>query len=159
MSEDDIFRFLTTLGRAHLRRRRRRPGSRPHSRLADRRRRSSATSSSARPTAPTPACCCPGIIATGVLGAIWGIRAEAVDPIETGWLLAVEILYLVSLFVLVPGMFAGVRRVRLLSLQARKTGQISDELTDALNDRGPLVFAILMAILLPVQVALVTLQP
>ena len=101
----------------------------------------------------------PGIIATGVLGAVWGIRAEAVDPIETGWLLAVEILYLVSLFVLVPGMFAGVRRVRLLSLQARKTGQISDELTDALNDRGPLVFAILMAIMLPIQVALVTLQP
>ena len=101
----------------------------------------------------------PGIIATGVLGAIWGIRAEAVDPIETGWLLAVEILYLVSLFVLVPGMFAGVRRVRLLSLQARKTGQISDELTDALNDRGPLVFAILMAIMLPIQVALVTVQP
>ena len=101
----------------------------------------------------------PGIIATGVLGAAWGIRAESVDPIETGWLLAAEILYLVSLFVLVPGMFAGVRRVRLLSLQARKSGQISDELTDALNDRGPLVFAILMSLLLPVQIALVTLQP
>ena len=101
----------------------------------------------------------PGIIATGVLGAVWGIRAESVDPIETGWLLAAEILYLVSLFVLVPGMFAGVRRVRLLSLQARKSGQISEELTDALNDRGPLVFAILMSLLLPVQIALVTLQP
>lgn len=101
----------------------------------------------------------PGIIATGVLGAIWGIRAEAVDPIETGWLLAVEVLYLLSLFVLVPGMFAGIRRVRLLSLQARKTGQLSDELTDALNDRGPLVFAVLMALLLPVQILLVTLQP
>ena len=101
----------------------------------------------------------PGIIATGVLGAIWGIRAETVDPIETGWLLAVEILYLISLFVLVPGMFAGVRRVRLLSLQARKSGQVSDELTDALADRGPLVFAVLMALLLPIQLALVTLQP
>ena len=101
----------------------------------------------------------PGIIATGVLGALWGIRADAVDPIETGWLLAVEVLYLVSLFVLVPGMFAGIRRVRLLSLQARKTGQISDELTDALNDRGPLVFAVLMAVLLPIQILLVTLQP
>jgi uncharacterized membrane protein len=101
----------------------------------------------------------PGIIATGVLGAIWGIRASGVDPIETGWLLAAEILYLVSLFVLVPGMFTGLRRVRLLSLQARKTGQISEELTDALNDRGPLVFANLMVILLPVQIALVTLQP
>lgn len=101
----------------------------------------------------------PGIIATGVLGAVWGIRADGVDPIETGWLLAVEILYLVSLFVLVPGMFAGVRRVRLLSLGARKSGTISEELTDALNDRGPLVFAVMMSILLPVQVALVTLQP
>lgn len=101
----------------------------------------------------------PGIIATGVLGAVWGISAASVDPIETGWLLAAEILYLVSLFILVPGMFAGVRRVRLLSLQARKTGTISEELTDALNDRGPLVFAILMNILLPVQIALVTLQP
>ncbi len=101
----------------------------------------------------------PGIIATGVLGALWGIRAEGVDPINTGWLLAVEVLYLVSLFVLVPGMFAGVRRVRLLSLQARKTGQLSAELTDALNDRGPLVFAIFMSVLLPVQAALVTVQP
>jgi len=101
----------------------------------------------------------PGIIATGVLGAVWGIRAQGVDPIETGWLLATEILYLISLFVLVPGMFAGVRRVRLLSLQARKSGNVSAELTDALNDRGPLVFAVLMSILLPVQVALVTLQP
>ncbi len=101
----------------------------------------------------------PGIIATGALGAVWGIRAESVDPIGTSWLLAVEVLYLVSLFVLVPGMFAGVRRVRLLSLQARKTGKLSDELSDALNDRGPLAFAILMCALLPVQIALVTLQP
>ena len=101
----------------------------------------------------------PGIIATGVLGAIWGIESDVVDPITTGWLLAVEILYLLALFVLVPGMFAGLRRVRLLSLQARKTGVVSDELQDALADRGPLVFAVLMLILLPVQVALVTLQP
>ena len=101
----------------------------------------------------------PGIIATGVLGAVWGISSDAADPITTGWLLAVEILYLIALFVLVPGMFAGLRRVRLLSLQARKTGVVSDELQDALADRGPLVFAVLMLILLPVQVALVTLQP
>ena len=100
----------------------------------------------------------PGIIATGVIGAVWGIRAETVDPIETGWLLAVEILYLISLFVFVPGMFAGVRRVRLLSLQARKSGKVSEELTDALDDRGPLVFAVLMVVMLLIQVALVTLQ-
>lgn len=101
----------------------------------------------------------PGIIAVGVLGAIWGIISDQVDPIGTGWLLAVEILYLIALFVLVPGMFAGLRRMRLLSLQARKTGRISEELQDALDDRGPLVFAVLMAILLPIQAALVTLQP
>ena len=81
----------------------------------------------------------PGIIASGVVGAVWGIRAEGVDPIGTGWLLAAEVLYLISLFILVPGMFAGVRRVRLLSLQARKTGKLSTELEDALADRGPLV--------------------
>lgn len=101
----------------------------------------------------------PGIIAVGVIGAIWAIRAENVDPIETGWLLAVEILYLLALFMAVPGMFAGLRPVRLLSLQARKTGEISAELEDALADRGPLTFAALMLILLPVQAALITLQP
>ena len=101
----------------------------------------------------------PGIIAVGVIGAIWGIRAENVDPVGTGWLLAVEVLYLLALFILVPGMFAGLRRVRLLSLQARKTGEISAELEDALADRGPLTFAALMLILLPVQAALITLQP
>ncbi len=101
----------------------------------------------------------PGIIATGVIGAVWGIRAESVDPIATGWLLAVEVLYLLSLFVFVPGMFAGIRRVRLLSLQARKTGELSAELEEALAERGPLVFALLMALLLPVQAMLVTLQP
>lgn len=101
----------------------------------------------------------PGIILTGVIGALWGIRSEAADPITTGWLLAVEILYLLALFVLVPGMFAGLRRVRLLSLQARKTGVVSADLEDALADRGPLAFAVMMLLLLPVQAALVTVQP
>lgn len=101
----------------------------------------------------------PGIILTGVLGAVWAIRSDDVDPVGTGWLLAVEALYLLALFVLVPGMFAGLRRVRLLSLQARKSGEISEELEDALADRGPLVFALIMAALIPVQAALVVLQP
>ena len=101
----------------------------------------------------------PGVIGLGVLGALWGISADRVDPIETGWLLALEILYLIVLFVLVPGMFAGLRRARLLSLQARKTGVISDELRETLEERGPLVFALMMCALLPVQAALATLQP
>lgn len=101
----------------------------------------------------------PGIILTGVLGALWAIRSDTADPIATGWLLALEILYLITLFVLVPGMFAGLRRVRLLSLAARKTGRVPPELEDALADRGPLVFAVLMAALLPIQAALAALQP
>ena len=101
----------------------------------------------------------PGIILTGVLGVLWAIRSDAVDPLGTGWLLAVEALYLVNLFILVPGMFAGLRRVRLLSLAARKTGEVSAELEDALADRGPLVFAVIMSVLLPVQAALAALQP
>lgn len=99
------------------------------------------------------------MIATGVVGAIWGIQSEAVDPIETGWLLALEVLYLITLFVLVPGMFAGLRRARLLSLQARKTGEVSRELRETLAERGPLVFAMAMCAMLPVQAGLATLQP
>ena len=101
----------------------------------------------------------PGIILVGVSGAIWAIRSDQVDPIETGWLLAVEALYLVGLFVLVPGMVAGLRRVRLLALQARKQGEITEELAETLADRGPLVFAIILLLLLPVQTALAVIQP
>lgn len=101
----------------------------------------------------------PGMILTGVTGIFWGISADHVDPIETGWLLTVEILYLFTLFICLPAMAAGLRRARLLALQSQKTGEISDELRETIADRGPLVFGTLMLILIVVMAALAVTKP
>lgn len=101
----------------------------------------------------------PGIILTGVTGLIWAIRSDRVDPVETGWLLTVELIYLFTLFVCVPAMAAGLRRARLLALQAQKSGEVSEELRETIADRGPLVFGTLMLILIVVMAALAVAQP
>ena len=88
----------------------------------------------------------PGIILVGVTGVLWAIRSDRVDPIETNWLLTVEALYLISLFVLLPGMAAGLRRARLLALQAEKTGEISEALKETVADRGPIALGTVMII-------------
>ncbi len=101
----------------------------------------------------------PGIILVGVTGLFWAIRSDAVDPVETGWLLTVEGLYLVAFFVLLPGMAAGLRRARLLALQAEKSGEISEALRETLEDRGPIALGTLMLVLIVVMAALAVTQP
>jgi len=101
----------------------------------------------------------PGIILTGVTGLIWAIRSDRVDPVETGWLLTVELIYLFTLFVCVPAMAAGLRRARLLAVQAQKSGVVSEELRETIADRGPLVFGTLMLILIVVMAVLAVAQP
>ncbi len=101
----------------------------------------------------------PGAILVGVTGVIWAIRSEQVDPIDTGWLVALEGLYLVILFFGIPALAAGLRRVRLLALQARKTGQISPEFEEILQDRAPIVVGTFIALLVPAMAALAILQP
>lgn len=101
----------------------------------------------------------PGVVLTGVTGLIWAIRADHLDPVETGWLLTVELIYLVILFVCIPAMAAGLRRARLLALQSQKSGEISDELRETIADRGPLVFGTLLLILIVVMTALAVTKP
>ena len=101
----------------------------------------------------------PGIVLVGVTGLIWGIRADQVDPVKTGWLVAVEVIYLVTLFICLPAMAAGLRRARLLALQAQKTGEISMELRETLADRGPLVFGTLMVFLVALMTAFAVAKP
>ncbi|MEE9277321.1 MAG: DUF2269 family protein [Dehalococcoidia bacterium] len=101
----------------------------------------------------------PGIILVGVSGLIWAIRADYVDPVETGWLLAVELIYLFTLFICLPGMAAGLRRARFLALQAQKSGEISPELRETLADRGPMVFGTLMLFLVALMAALAVTKP
>ncbi len=101
----------------------------------------------------------PGIILVGVTGVLWAIRSDRVDPIETNWLLTVEALYLISLFVLLPGMAAGLRRARLLALQAEKTGEISEALKETVADRGPIALGTVMIILVLVMTVLAVIRP
>lgn len=101
----------------------------------------------------------PGVVLTGVTGLIWAISADHLDPVETGWLLTVELIYLVVLFICIPAMAAGLRRARLLALQSQKSGEISDELRETIADRGPLVFGTLLLILIVVMTALAVTKP
>ena len=101
----------------------------------------------------------PGIILVGVTGLLWAIRSDYVDPVETGWLLTVEVLYLVAFFVLLPGMAAGLRRARLLALQAEKSGEISEALKETLEDRGPIALGTVMLVLIVAMAALAVTQP
>ncbi|HJN92511.1 MAG TPA: hypothetical protein QGF05_07285, partial [Dehalococcoidia bacterium] len=76
-----------------------------------------------------------------------------------GWLLTMEVLYLVILFICVPAMAASLRRARFLALQAQKTGEVSDALRETIADRGPIVFGTLMLILIVVTAALAVTKP
>lgn len=101
----------------------------------------------------------PGIILVGVTGLIWAIVSERVDPIETGWLLAVEGIYLFVLFVCVPAMAASLRRARLLALLALKSGEVSPALAETLADRGAIVVGTLIFLLVLLMTALAVAQP
>lgn len=101
----------------------------------------------------------PGIILAGISGIFWALRSDHFDPIATGWLLTVEVLYLVALFICLPAMAASLRRARFLALHSQKTGEISDELRETIADRGPLVFGTLMLLLIVLMTALAVTKP
>ena len=101
----------------------------------------------------------PGIILTGISGIFWALRSDHFDPIETGWLFTIEVIYLVALFICLPAMAASLRRARFLAIQSQKTGEISDELRETIADRGPIVFGTLMLLLIIVITALAVTKP
>ena len=101
----------------------------------------------------------PGLILVGVTGLVWAIRSDVYDPIETGWLLAVEGLYLFVLFVCFPAMSAGLRRARILALQALKSGEISPELEETLADRAPIVVGTVIVLVIALAAALAITKP
>ncbi len=101
----------------------------------------------------------PGLILVGVTGLVWAIRSDIYDPIETGWLLAVEGLYLFVLFVCFPAMSAGLRRARILALQALKSGEVSPELEETLADHAPLVVGTVIVLMSVLAAALAITKP
>ena len=97
-------------------------------------------------------------LATGLTGFAWA-AAENINLVTTGWLLALELIYAVDVFIFLPLLGVGLRRVRLLALQAKKRGETSQELEDAINDRVPVVFGTLMVLTVPVMTWLAIYKP
>ena len=100
----------------------------------------------------------PGVIAVGVTGVFMWTEMDY-NLITTGWLLAQETLYLVSLLVCLPLVGVGLRRARLASLQAEKAGGTTPELEEALADNVPIVFSGIATLLLPVMAYLAIFKP
>jgi len=92
----------------------------------------------------------PGIIAVGVTGVFTWAQMDY-NLVATGWLLAQEVLYLVSLLVCLSLIGLGLRRMRPASLQAEKAGGVTPELEEALADNVPIVVSGIAALLLAVM--------
>ena len=100
----------------------------------------------------------PALIATGVTGFAWAAAID-MNPVTTGWLVLLEVVFALDVFVFVPLMGVGLRRVHLLALQAEKQGAVTEALRDALADNVPLVFGSLVVLSVPVQLLLAVFKP
>ena len=100
----------------------------------------------------------PGTIALMFTGYAWA-TASGVNVIVTWWLVALQVLTMVDLFIFIPLMGVGLRRVRFLALAAQKQGEITPELKDAMADNVPLVFSTLIALTIPLMVWLPVFKP
>ena len=100
----------------------------------------------------------PGLIASGLTGFAWAAAID-MNPVTTGWLVALEVLFALDVFIFVPLMGVGLRRVHLLALQAQKQGAVTDALRDALADNVPLVFGSLVVLSIPLQLVLAVFKP
>ena len=99
-----------------------------------------------------------GMLATGLSGFAWA-ASEDTNLVTTGWLLALEIVFAIDVFIFLPLLGVGLRRVRLLALQSKKQGEVSDELQGALDDRVPVVFGTLLVATVPVMTWLAVFKP
>lgn len=100
----------------------------------------------------------PGYIAAGVTGVAWAAGADW-NLVTTGWLLALEIVYMLDVFVALPLLGVGLRRVRYLALQANKRGEVTPELTAALADNVPVVFVTILVATVPLMAWLAVFKP
>lgn len=100
----------------------------------------------------------PGAIAAGATGVfLWAQMGY--NLISTGWLLAQEGLYILTILVCLPLIGMGLRRARLAALESRKTGRTTPELEQALGDNAPLVFSGIATLLVPLMAFLAVFKP
>ena len=100
-----------------------------------------------------------GIIALSAVAVGAAVLFIRRQPEALAMLLTVGALYLVTLFICLPAMAASLRRARLLTLQAQKSGTVSRELEETLADSGALVFGTLMILLVALIAALAIVKP
>ncbi|MPZ24536.1 MAG: DUF2269 family protein [Dehalococcoidia bacterium] len=100
----------------------------------------------------------PGYLLIGVTGFFWA-TFEGYNFLNDGWLLALTVIYLVTIVIFVPLMDFSLRRARLFALQAAKTGEVTQQFQDALNDNVPLVFGALISVAIPIMAWLAIYKP
>ncbi|MBF6600141.1 MAG: DUF2269 family protein [Dehalococcoidia bacterium] len=77
----------------------------------------------------------------------------------TGWLIALEVIYLVVLFICIPVLGHSLNRVQVEALKSRKRRQPTSELQELLNDNVPIVFSLLILFLIPVMLYFAEFRP
>ena len=100
----------------------------------------------------------PGTIAVGVTGVFLAGDA-GFNFITTGWLLALELVYLVVLFFCIPILGHALNRVEIETLKSKKRNKATPELQSLLDDNVPIVFCLVILALIPVMVWLAAFQP
>jgi uncharacterized membrane protein len=100
----------------------------------------------------------PGTIAVGATGIF--LAADAgYNFFTTGWLLALELVYLVVLLFCIPLLGHALNRVEIESLKSKKKGEPTLELKQLLDDNVPIVMTLLVLFLTPVMVWLPEFKP
>ena len=100
----------------------------------------------------------PGSIAVGATGVF--LAADAgYNFFTTGWLLALEIVYLLVLFICIPLLGHALNRVEIESLKSKKKGEPTPQLKELLDDNVPIVLTLLILFSIPVMVWLAEFKP
>ncbi len=100
----------------------------------------------------------PGAIAVGATGVFLAGDA-GYNFITTGWLLALELVYLFVLLICVPLLGHALNRVQIEVLKSKKKGAPTEALRELLNDNVPIVLCILIVLTIPIMVWLPVFHP
>lgn len=79
--------------------------------------------------------------------------------LTTGWLVVLEVLYLVTLLVCLPVVGVGLRRMRVAALKARRMGRVTADQEEAMSDAAPLVLSGIATGLVPAMTFLAVARP
>lgn len=95
------------------------------------------------------------VVGTGLF--LWGQLDY--NFVTTPWLLAVEVMYVITILVCMPLVGMGLRRARIAALLAERRGNVTQELEEAMADNVPLVFGGIATLMVPAMIALSTFRP